>query len=244
PGLLLSAVEQRQLHVLERGGAGEQVEALEHEAQVAPPQQRTLVAGQRLHFHAAKAEHARTGHVEAPEDVHHGRFAGPRGPHHGHEIPVFDRQVDPLQRLERGGALAIDLGDPLDLDDRRHAHFPSALIPVTTFMPGLSSREVTAVRRPSLGPVTTSIAFRVPSSCRTWTCWRLPTPIVACGPSRSSPRLGCSALAAACSSSGSNRKAPLGTSRAGPVLSVAIVAVAVMPGRSRPSGLATESRAS
>ena len=42
--LRLAAIEQRQLDIFQRGGAGQQVEALEHEAEIAPAQQRTLVA--------------------------------------------------------------------------------------------------------------------------------------------------------------------------------------------------------
>jgi sarcosine oxidase gamma subunit len=41
-----AAVDQRQLDVLERRGAGQQVEALEHEAEEVPPQQRALAARQ------------------------------------------------------------------------------------------------------------------------------------------------------------------------------------------------------
>ena len=42
----LAAIEQRQLDVLERGGARQQVEALEDEAEIVPAQQRALVARQ------------------------------------------------------------------------------------------------------------------------------------------------------------------------------------------------------
>ena len=42
--LVLAAIEQRQLDILERGGAREQVEALEDEAEIAAAQQRALVA--------------------------------------------------------------------------------------------------------------------------------------------------------------------------------------------------------
>ena len=48
----LAAVDQRQLHVFQRRGARQQVEALEHKAKVAPPQPRPLIAVQPLHGHA------------------------------------------------------------------------------------------------------------------------------------------------------------------------------------------------
>jgi hypothetical protein len=43
----IAAIEQRQLDILERGGAREQVEALEDEAEIFAPQQRALVAVER-----------------------------------------------------------------------------------------------------------------------------------------------------------------------------------------------------
>src|SRR5690606_27355564 len=210
------------------------------------PQQRALIPGQRLNFGAEEAEYARGRHVETAKDVHRGRLARARWPHDRDKIAALDREVDPLQRLERGGSLAEGLGDPLELDDRLTRHYFAAFSEVTTFIPSLSSLDVTTVRRPSLRPVTTSIGSSVPSSLSTWTVWRLPRPIVARTSSRSRPKSSPpSWTPPACSSvAGSNRSAPLGTIRPRPVLSVAMLAVAVIPGRSRPSGLATVSRAS
>ena len=50
-----AAIDERELHVLERGGAIEQVEALEDESDVVAAQQRALLPRQRADVHAAKA---------------------------------------------------------------------------------------------------------------------------------------------------------------------------------------------
>jgi hypothetical protein len=51
-GGTVAAIQQRQFHVLLRRGARQQVEALEHEAQIAAAQPRPLVARQRLDMRA------------------------------------------------------------------------------------------------------------------------------------------------------------------------------------------------
>src|SRR5690606_33917969 len=137
-GLARPAIKQRQLDVLDRARPGQQVEPLEHEAEVAAAEQRALVAGQRLHLGPEEAEHARGRHVEAAEDVHRGRLAGTRWPHDRDEIAALDREVDALQGLERTRSLAEGLGDPFELDDRLTRHYSAAFTEVTTFMPALS----------------------------------------------------------------------------------------------------------
>src|SRR5690606_18650751 len=115
---------------------------------------------------------------EASQDVHRGRLARTRWPHHRDKITAFDGQVDALQRLKRSGAFPEGLCDLLQFDDRTRRHRAAALIEVTTFMPVFSLSDVSTVYRPSLWPVTTSIGSRVPSARRTWTVWRHPPPIV------------------------------------------------------------------
>jgi len=63
--LFVAAVEQRQFDILQRGRAREQVEPLEHEAEIFPPEQRALVAVERLDVVAAEQEGAVARHVEA-----------------------------------------------------------------------------------------------------------------------------------------------------------------------------------
>src|SRR5690606_34602609 len=108
-------------------------------------QQRTLVAGEQLHFCAEEAEHTRRRHIAAAKDVHRGRLARARRPHDGDEIAAFDRQTHAFQRLEGGHAFTEGLGYPLQFDDRLAIHSLPALIEVTTFMPVSSSSDVTTV---------------------------------------------------------------------------------------------------
>src|SRR5690242_17573356 len=71
-------VDQRQLDVLGRRRAFEQVEALEHEADELIAYFRELDARQLRHVTPAEQVAAARGRVEAPEQVHEGRLAGAR----------------------------------------------------------------------------------------------------------------------------------------------------------------------
>ena len=120
-GGALAAVEQRQLDVLLRRGARQQVEALEHEAEVAPAQPRALVARQRLDVRAVEQVLPGARRVQAAEDVHRGRLARAAGPHDGDELAGGDVEVDALQRQQLGLAAAVDLGHAAQADQRRRS---------------------------------------------------------------------------------------------------------------------------
>jgi hypothetical protein len=106
----LAAVEQRQLDVLLRRGARQQVEALEDEAEVAAAQQGALVAVERLHRHAAEQVGAGGGRVQAAEDVHRGRLARAAGAHDGDELARSMSRSTPRSAWN-GRCPAVDLGD-------------------------------------------------------------------------------------------------------------------------------------
>ena len=160
---VIAAIEQGQLDILECGGARQQVEPLEDEAQIAPSQQRALVAAEALDMMASEQEAAGGRHVEAAEDVHRRRFARSRRAHHGHEVARSDIEIDALQRLERGLAAAEAFGDADQPDQgigrrsgHHRAHLPfCASLPVATCMPGLSASLVTLVNVPLLSPTST-----------------------------------------------------------------------------------------
>src|SRR6184192_1944186 len=67
-----SLVEHRQLDVLHRAGAGEQVETLEDEADFPAPDPRQLIAREPAHVLAVEQVAARAGPVEAADQVHEG----------------------------------------------------------------------------------------------------------------------------------------------------------------------------
>src|SRR5690606_15270101 len=69
-----ATVDQRELDVLDGAGAGEEVEALEHEADEAPAQQRPLAAVGVAEVDAPEAVRAGARRVEAADDVHRGRL--------------------------------------------------------------------------------------------------------------------------------------------------------------------------
>src|SRR5438034_509165 len=84
-GQRLGAVHERQLHILLRGGAGEQVEALEHEADLAVPEHGPAIAIELRDVLPLQQVAARAGPVEQADDVHEGRFAAAGSAHHRHE---------------------------------------------------------------------------------------------------------------------------------------------------------------
>ena len=113
---LLATVEQGQFDVLEGVGPGQQVEALEYEAEVPATQQRAFVAGQLFDVEALEQEFARSGHVEAAEDVHHRRLAGSRWTHDRNEVAGGDVEIHATQRLETRGTGAEGPGHAAQLD--------------------------------------------------------------------------------------------------------------------------------
>ena len=88
-------VEQRQLDVLERGGARQQVEALEHEAERLVADARELVGVQPRDLLAVEAKLARRRLVEAAEDVHQRRLARARRAHHRDELALVHATASP-----------------------------------------------------------------------------------------------------------------------------------------------------
>ena len=94
------AEEQGQLDVLERGRVGQQVEALEHEADVPVADLGEAVAvepGRRSRRRARRSPGGRR--VEAAEEVHERRLAGAGGPDDGHVLVAVDVEVDALEGL-------------------------------------------------------------------------------------------------------------------------------------------------
>ena len=101
--LVLAAIEQGQLDILERVGAGEQVEALEDEAEIAAAEQRALVAVERLDRHALEAGTCPSvGTSRQPRMFIAVDLPEPDGPITATKSPCLDVEVDALQRLEGG----------------------------------------------------------------------------------------------------------------------------------------------
>ena len=112
-------VTQRHGHVLQRGHARQQVEALEHEADLLAAQDRQLFGVQRGHVDAVAQVAAVGGRVQAADQVHQRGLARAGRPHDGDEVAAIHAHVHAFQRDDfRLGARGIDLAQRVRLDDR------------------------------------------------------------------------------------------------------------------------------
>jgi hypothetical protein len=112
-----AVIQQRQFHVVERGGARQQVEPLEHEADLLVADRREVVFRHPGHVLAIEKVVPAGRTVETAEDVHQRGLAGARRTGDGHELTVFDVEVRTAQCAD--GDLADDIG--LDeVPDRDH----------------------------------------------------------------------------------------------------------------------------
>jgi hypothetical protein len=93
-----AGVEHRQLDVLDRGRARQQVIGLEDEAQTPAADVGEFVLRQLGDVAAFEPVRARRRAVEEADDVHEGRLSRARGTHHGDEFAGLDREVDARQR--------------------------------------------------------------------------------------------------------------------------------------------------
>ena len=111
-------VDQRQFHVLHGGGAGQQVESLEHETDfLIADLSKFVIAHGRGQFPIELVGALRWG-VQATNDIHHCGFAGPRRSHDGHVLPAANGKRDAVQRAHFHIAHHINLGDVLEFNQR------------------------------------------------------------------------------------------------------------------------------
>ncbi len=196
-----AGVDRGDLDVLLCGGRGDQVVALEHEAEGLAPQLRKLVAVQARHVAPHEAIGAAARAVQAAEDVHQRGLARARGAHDGDELAGVDLQRHVVQHLHRQLAAAVGLGHRLEPDQRlagrrrgggRGAHMNAAVIfgralggplaagrcgtfcwrvPTTTCSPG-SSPESTCAETRFMVPTAISRSATLPSAATTRTSAR------------------------------------------------------------------------
>ena len=166
-------VDERELDVLQRGGAREQVEGLEDEADLLVADRRQLVVVHRLDRDAVEEVAAGGRAVEAADDVHQRRLAGAGRAHDRDVLAGLDDEVDAAQGVDLLRAELVDAGQLAHLDEvcgirfRQCAHDWSffAGFPADDFFSSL----VTSTESPSLsflrmrnGPVTTGSPCRIP----------------------------------------------------------------------------------
>ena len=92
-------VKQRQFHVILGRGAGQQIETLEHKAQLLVPQFCQFPAIQTGHRHPIQPVSAAGGLVQASEGVHQGGLARTACAHDGHEFAALDVERHSPDRL-------------------------------------------------------------------------------------------------------------------------------------------------
>jgi hypothetical protein len=109
-----TGVEQRQLHVLERARAREQVEALEHEADRTVADLGQRIAIERGDVVAVEQIKAAARPIEATDHVHQRGLARSGRAHHRHEVAFLDLERDSAQRAYLDVAHAVGLGDALE----------------------------------------------------------------------------------------------------------------------------------
>ena len=139
-----AGVDGRHFDVFLGRGRGDEVVALEHEAEGFTAQPGQLVVIELGHVLASEAVLAGAGPVQAAENVHQGRLAGPRGADDGDEFPGMDAQVDAAQHLHGGAvAAAIGLADAAQLDQRcRHAQLPLPVGPISRRSPSFRPSRI------------------------------------------------------------------------------------------------------
>ena len=111
-----AVVDQRQLDVVQRGGAGQQIEGLEDEADLLVADARQLVVVQLADQLAVEPVLALGGRIEAADQVHQRGLAGAGGAHDGDVLVVLDAQRDAAQGLHLLLRAHI-VGAPQILDD-------------------------------------------------------------------------------------------------------------------------------
>ena len=151
-----AGVEQPVGDVLAHRGVLGQEELLEDEADLPGPQSRQLAVVQPRRVDPADPDHALARPLQRADDVQKRRLARPGGPDDRHQLAPPDGEGHPAQGEHRR-LLAVDLGDPLQLQDRV-AHIDGT----TTESP--SRRSPSTWTRPP--PVSNRPSFTATSSRR------------------------------------------------------------------------------
>src|SRR5262249_15712221 len=176
-----------------RGMLGEE-ELLEHEADLARPQQRQLTVAQPRGVDPTDPDNATAGPLERPDDVQERGLARPGRPDDHHQPGPPDGKGHPPEGGHRR-LLPVDLGHPIQLQNRFAAHddgtttrSPTRRSPSTwTRPPAVSNRPsftATSSRRPpSRTTSTANPPPDFPTIAVTGTLRALSTPLVVISPS-------------------------------------------------------------
>ena len=116
-GIALTAQLQRQHHVLQRRQVGQQLEALEHEAQVRAAQRGAAVLVEREHVLPTQPHRAFGRRVQAREDGQQRALARARGADDGDRLPGLQLEIDVMQNGQHAVGILDRLADVIDFED-------------------------------------------------------------------------------------------------------------------------------
>src|SRR5690606_10578205 len=109
-----AAIDERQLDVLERRRAVQQVESLKDEADEVASEQRPLLAREPGDVRALEEIPAARRPIEAAQDVQARRLAGAARARQRDELARAHGEVDPVERADLGRAAAVHARDALE----------------------------------------------------------------------------------------------------------------------------------
>jgi len=113
-----AGVNKRKFDIFQRGSAGEQIETLEHETDLAVANGGQFPLAEARYFDTFQQVTPAAGFVEAAENIHERRFSTAAGAHDGDELSTFDLGGDSAQRMHPRFAQIVVFVDIFDLDDR------------------------------------------------------------------------------------------------------------------------------
>ena len=112
-----AGIDQRQFHVVQRGGAGQQVEGLENEADFLVADARQLVVAHLADQVAVDVILALAGGVQAADQVHQGRLSRTRRPHDGDVLAALDLDIHAGNGVDLLVAHDVGLPEIVGADD-------------------------------------------------------------------------------------------------------------------------------
>jgi hypothetical protein len=112
--------QRRQLHVLHRGQLVDQVERLEHKADVAAPEDRPARLREAVNPHAAQRQLASVGTLQPAQQVQQGRLAAAARAHDRDRFTRLDHQVHAVHGPDRRSVAPIAPHQASRLEHRAH----------------------------------------------------------------------------------------------------------------------------
>jgi hypothetical protein len=129
PGVPLSAgrtpIHERKLDILECGRPIQQIESLEDEPKIVPPQECALSSRERTHVDAVESVLACGRYIQTTENVHRRGLPRSTRAHHRDKLSSSNLEVDPRQSVNSRLACAVGLRDAVELDEWRFHSFTS-----------------------------------------------------------------------------------------------------------------------